>query len=305
VPTLLVTGHSGFVGRTLFEGFGELASPTPWRLAALPDHLDIRSRDVRARVAEIAPDAVLHLAALTSVAESFRDPDGCFDVNFNGTLNLLRALKNGGFRGRMLYVSSGDCYGALPESSLPVRETAPLRPRNPYAVSKIAAEALCYQWAQTEGMDVVIARPFNHIGPRQDNRFAVASFCEQISRIAAGAAPPEIRVGNLDVTRDLTDVRDVLRAYFALLERGRTGEAYNVASGRETALREVVDTLLAIAGVAAKVVTDPARQRSAEQRRVVADVAKIEGDTGWAPRIALRQTLAETLDYWKGRIGDG
>lgn len=305
MPTLLVTGHSGFVGRTLFDAFGDLAERSRWQLAALPEQLDVRSAELAESVARIAPDAVLHLAALTSVAESFRDPDGCFDVNFRGTLNLLRALRDAGFRGRMLYVSSGDCYGALPEASLPVAETAPLRPRNPYAVSKIAAEALCYQWTQTERFDVVIARPFNHIGPGQDTRFAVASFCEQIARIAAGVAPPQIHVGNLDVTRDLTDVRDVLRAYFALLERGRTAEAYNVASGRETPLEAVLATLLEIAGVDATIVPDPGRVRAAEQRRVVADVGKIKGDTGWAPRIALRQTLAETLDYWKGRIGDG
>lgn len=304
MPNLLVTGHSGFVGRTLFEGFGDLSDPARWHLVALPDDLDIRSPALGEAIAHSAPDAVLHLAALTSVDEAFRNPDGCFDVNFNGTLNLLRALRAGDFAGRMLYVSSGDCYGALPESVLPVPETVALRPRNPYAVSKVAAEALCYQWSQTEALDVVIARPFNHLGPGQDARFAVPSFCEQIARIAKGSAPPVIRAGNLDVTRDFTDVKDVLRAYFALLERGRTGEAYNVASGREVLLSGVIATLLEIAGVNASVESDPARQRSAEQRRVAADVSKIRRDTGWSPRIPLRATLEATFDYWKRRIGN-
>lgn len=304
MPTLLVTGHSGFVGRTLLEGFGDLADPSRWRVAALPDTLDIRSAELAPSVARLAPDAVVHLAALTSVDESFRDPDACFDVNFNGTLNLLRALRAAHFRGRMLYVSSGDCYGALPETALPVAEEQPLRPRNPYAVSKVAGEALCYQWSQTEALDVVIARPFNHLGPGQDPRFAVASFCEQIARIQGGRAPAVLRAGNLDVTRDFTDVRDVLRGYFALLERGHAGEAYNVASGRETPLREVIATLLDIAGVQATIETEPSRQRSAEQRRVVADISKVRRDTGWSPRIPLEETLAVTLDYWKRRIRD-
>jgi len=304
VPNLLVTGRSGFVGRTLFEGFGELPESSRWRLAALPDEVDIRSPALSDAIAQAAPGAVIHLAALTSVDEAFRDPDACFDVNFNGTLNLLRALRAARFEGRMLYVSSGDCYGALPESALPVRETMPLRPRNPYAVSKVAGEALCYQWSQTDAIDVVIARPFNHLGPGQDARFAVPSFCEQIARIQAGGAAPVIRAGNLDVTRDFTDVRDVLRAYFALLERGRTGEAYNVASGRETPLREVIAMLLDIAGLSASVESDPVRQRSAEQRRVVADISKIGRDTGWTPRIPLRDTLSVTLDHWKRRIRD-
>ena len=304
MPTLLVTGHSGFVGRTLFERIGELADPSRWQLVSLPDALDIRSAELAESVAALAPDAVLHLAALSNVDESFRDPDGCFDVNFRGTLNLLRALRAAQFGGRMVYVSSGDCYGALPDALLPVTENTPLRPRSPYAVSKTAGEALCYQWSQTDALDIVIARPFNHLGPGQDARFAIASFCQQIARIQQGLAPPVLSIGNLDVTRDFTDVRDVLRGYFALLEHGRTGEAYNVASGRETALREVIDMLLDIADVEATIQSDPARQRSAEQRRVVANVAKVREHTGWSSRITLRETLSVTLDHWKRRIRD-
>src|SRR5205085_6486094 len=154
------------------------------------------------------------------------------------------------------------------------------------------------QWSQTENLNVVIARPFNHIGPGQDERFAIASFCAQIARISRGLIPPVLRTGNLDVTRDFTDVRDVLRAYLLLLERGRSGEAYNVASGRETSLRDVLDRLLAIADVAASIEVEPNRRRAAEQRRVVADVSKIKRNTDWAARIPLQDTLRTTLDYW-------
>jgi GDP-4-dehydro-6-deoxy-D-mannose reductase len=304
VTPLLVTGHSGFVGRTLVQNESDLAVQHGWRIVTLPDGQDIRDPGLAGTVRELAPGAVIHLAACTSVDDSFRDPDACFDVNYRGTLNLLRALRGAAFKGRLLYVGSGDCYGTLSDASLPVSENTPLRPRNPYAVSKVATEALCYQWSQTDGLDAIIARPFNHIGPGQDARFAVASLCRQIAQIAWKQAQAVIRTGNLDVTRDFTDVHDVLRAYFALLSRGRTGEAYNVASGREISVRTVVDDLLAIAGVEASVQVDPARVRASEQRRVVADITKIREDTGWQPQRSLRDTLTATLDYWHRRVRD-
>jgi GDP-4-dehydro-6-deoxy-D-mannose reductase len=274
-------------------------------VVTLPEALDIRGPALAPRIAALAPDAVLHLAARSSVAESFRDFNGYIEVNFGGTLNLLRALSGDGFRGRMVFVSTGDLYGMVPESELPIAEDRPLRPRNPYAVSKMAAEALCYQWTQTEGLDVVMARPFNHIGPGQDERFAVAAFAAQVARISAGRADPRVVAGDLEVTRDFTDVRDVVRAYFALLAKGRTGEVYNIGSGRETLLREILDRLLALAGVQADVETDPARLRASEQRRAIADVRKIARDTGWMARTMLDDTLRDTLEDWKGRIGNG
>lgn len=304
MTSLLVTGHSGFVGRTLVQSESDSAVRHGWRIVTLPDGQDIRDPELATTVRALAPGAVIHLAACTNVDDSFRDPDACFDVNYRGTLNLLRALRAAGFNGRFLYVGSGDCYGTLSDSTLPVDEDTPLRPRNPYAVSKVATEALCYQWSQTESVDVIIARPFNHIGPGQDARFAVASLCRQIGHIALKGAPAVIRTGNLDVTRDFTDVRDVLRAYFALLLRGRAGEAYNVASGREIRVRALLDELLEIAGIEASVATDPARIRATEQRRVVADISKIGRDTGWQPQRPLRETLTATLDYWYRRVRD-
>lgn len=294
--TLLVTGHRGFVGRALRKVVDTDATLSQWRLATLPEQFDIRSPDLAERLAAMRPEAVIHLAGLTSVADSFTDPELFFDVNFGGTWNLLKALRGSSFRGRFLFVSSGDCYGSVHEDELPIAETHPLRPRSPYALSKVAAEALCFQWSQAEHLDAVLARSFNHIGPGQDDRFAVASFARQIARIRAGLAPPRLVTGDLEVTRDLTDVRDVVRAYFALLDRGRTGEAYNVGSGRETRLRDVVDRLLDQAGVAAEVVADPRRMRQGEQRRAEADVTKIRTDTGWSASIPLSQTLADMLD---------
>lgn len=273
-----------------------------WRISTLPDSLDVRSAQLADSIADIRPDAVLHLAGLTSVAESFARADAYFDVNFGGTWNLLKALRAGGFEGRFLYVSSGDCYGMLTPEELPAVETRSLRPCSPYAVSKVAAEALCYQWSQTERLDAVIARPFNHVGPGQDERFALSSFARQVAQIARGAAEPRIFTGDLGVTRDLTDVRDVVRAYFALLESGRTGEVYNVGSGRETRLSDVLDALLATAGITAQIVTDPKRLRKGEQRRAAADVRKIARDTGWSSSIPMSRTLADMIDDWKKRI---
>ena len=279
MSTLLLTGHTGFVGRAITAHFGA-GHDGGWVIATLDGHLDVRDPRLADRVQAVRPDAVLHLAARTSVSESFGDPDGYFDVNFNGTLNLLRALRATNFSGRLLYVGSGDCYGAISPAQLPVREDHPLRPRNPYAVSKVAAEALCFQWSQTEGLDAVIARPFNHIGRGQDERFVVASLAKQISAIRNGRAPPRVSSGNLDVTRDLTDVRDVIAAYVALIERGRRGEAYNVGSGREIRIRDLLERLLELAEVDAEVGTDAARVRPDEQLRVCADVSKIRMDTG-------------------------
>ena len=304
VRTLLVTGHGGFVGRTA-RAILRPDAASDWQCATFPDHFDIRSAEVADHVCRIKPDAVLHLAGLTGVAESFREPEACFDVNFRGTWNLLKALRSSGFDGRLLFVSSGDCYGHVLPAELPVNEDHPLRPRNPYAVSKVAAESLCYQWSQTERFDVILARSFNHIGPGQDTRFAVASFAQQVAQIRAGKSEPRIRTGDLDVTRDLTDVRDVVRAYLALLERGRSGEAYNVGSGRETRLADVLDALIAIGGVAVETTTDPSRLRSNEQRRAAVDVRKIGAATGWSASIPLSTTLRDMLEDWKERISSG
>jgi len=302
---LLVTGRSGFAGSVLFGTEQAFCASRGWRLAALPEGLDIRDRALGTALASTAPDGILHLAALTNIADSFKDPDACFDVNYGGTLNLLRAARGAGFAGRFLFVSSGDCYGPLDDSALPAREDLPLRPTNPYAVSKVAAEALCYQWSRSEGLDAVIARAFNHTGPGQAPQFFIPAMCEQIALMAHGRTAARLTTGNLDVTRDFSDVRDVVRAYVHLLDDGRTGESYNVASGLEVSLRDVVDRLLRHAGVTAEVATDPARVRPNEQRRVVADIGKIRRDTGWQPGIPLDSTLHETLDYWMRRVDHG
>jgi GDP-4-dehydro-6-deoxy-D-mannose reductase len=241
------------------------------------------------------PEAVLHLAAQSSVASSFDDPIATISVNFLGTLNLLQALSATGFQGVFVYVGSADVYGITAVADLPTRETQPLRPRNPYAVSKVAAEALCYQWSQTHNFRVVLVRPFNLIGPWQDRRFAISDFAHQIVEIRQGRRLPHLVTGDLDVTRDFTDVRDAVRAYRMLLDRGQNGDIYNLCSGQERSLRSIIEALLQIAGVDADIQTDTTRLRPAEQRRVVGDPGKIQTQLGWSPEILFTTTLGDIL----------
>jgi GDP-4-dehydro-6-deoxy-D-mannose reductase len=250
-------------------------------------------------IRDIRPDVVIHLAAQSFVPRSFQDPAETFDVNFYGTFNLLNALEQEGFTGSFLFVSSGDTYGVVPPERLPVVEEQPLRPRNPYAVSKVAAEALCFQWSVKSRFRIVMARAFNHIGPRQRADFVVSDFARQAAEIKNGSREPVIRTGDIDVTRDFTDVRDIVRAYKLLLERGDNGETYNVCSGREVPIRDILSLLIDIAGVQVAVERDPTRMRSAEQKRNYGSYAKLHGATGWKPQIELEQTLRDIFEYWQ------
>lgn len=296
--SVLVTGLTGFVG-------SHFARQMPVvDLAQGASRVDLRDLErVRRAVKSIAPTAVLHLAAQSVVPSSVDDPRQTYDVNFMGTLNLLEALRDARFEGRMLYVGSAEVYGTVSEDDLPITERCPPRPLNPYAVSKAAAEALCYQWSQISPFEIVIVRPFNHIGPRQRECFAVASFARQIAAHRAGRAGGPLAVGDIDTTRDFTDVRDIVRAYASLLISGRNGEAYNVCSGVERSLRDVIHAMLDASGVDMEIAVDPQRLRTVEQRRMAGSFAKLQADTGWHPEIAFEQTLTDTLDYWDKEDG--
>lgn len=293
---LLVTGAGGFVGKYLLEAvadgsFGEV------EVVPLPVGTDLRDSVAldRALGAE-CPDLVIHLAAQSFVPRSFEDPEETLQVNLVGTLHLLQALGRRGFSGRFLYVSSGDIYGQVPESALPVDESRLPEPRNPYAVSKWAAEQLCLQWHRSEKLDVVIARPFNHVGAGQDGRFVLSSLARQVVAIAAGRQPPVIEAGDIDTTRDFSDVRDVVSAYAALLARGRSGGTYVVASGVERRIRDLLDEMCRLEGISAEVHQDPAKLRPSEQRRMVANPARLHHDTGWAASFNIESTLSAILE---------
>lgn len=302
---LLITGGTGFVGGVLQKCLANPENPYGLELVP-PQSMELRDPKGLAKLcAEAQPDLVIHLAAQSFVPQSFVNPQETFEINFLGTLNLLQALKQSDFKGQLLFIGSGDMYGLVSPESLPVTENFPLKPRNPYAVSKVAAEALCYQWSQTEDMNIVMARPFNHIGPGQSERFVVSGFARQIAEIKLGRREAEISVGDIDVTRDFTDVRDVVRAYLFLLQQGKNGEAYNVCSGKETPIRQILEQLMALAGVRANIKRDSARFRLAEQRQVYGSCDKLRGATGWQPEIQLEQSLADNLNYWEWKLKHG
>lgn len=295
---LLVTGDRGFVGRHALKLW-----PKAVGLSSLTANPDVTNKaQLFECLRQNVPDLVLHLAGISFVPDSVKNPKHTFMVNFMGTLNLLEALAEVGFKGRFLFVSSGDLYGLVPEDALPVTEEQFARPRNPYAVSKLAAEALCYQWSQTGPFEVVMARPFNHIGAGQSPNFALSDFARQIAEIGAGFRQPEVRVGNIDVTRDFTDVRDVLRAYSCLFEHGKNGEIYNICSGVERSLRTLVEQMMALSGVAAILVSESNRVRSTEQVRMRGSYAKLFAHTGWQPEVPQDEMLRNVCAYWAAKV---
>lgn len=293
---VFLTGGAGFVATRMVEHLAGSAWQTH---ASSTDILD--GEALQAELRQCQPDIVLHLAAQSHVPTSFREPELTARVNFDGTRSLLTALDQSGFAGALVFVGSGDMYGLVPEASLPIRETQALRPRNPYAASKAAAEAWCMQHSLHCGYRIVMARAFNHIGRGQSAQFVLPAMAEQLVAIERGQRPPVLEAGDLDVTRDFTNVSDVLDAYLALAEKGAGGEVYNVCSGVEYRVRDLVEQMIALTGLPVAITHDPARFRRAEQARVVGDNCKLCADTGWAPRVSMQESLVEILDDWRAR----
>lgn len=296
---LFLTGERGFVGKSFYLA-EETVRASGWELipAAAPyDLLEPASLDRVLRAAR--PDGIIHLAGQSFVPEAIRDPERTLQVNLIGTLRLLQALKRNEFRGNFVYVSSSDVYGHVAPEALPILETLPARPQNPYAVSKAAAELLCYQWSQVEPWHIIIARPFNHIGEGQRKDFVIPGIAREIARMKLGLRDASIEVGDIDVTRDFLDVRDLVRAYLSLLGTGENGEIYNVCSGRDIPIREMIGKMADIEGIHLKITHDPARFRPSDQRHVRGSCAKILAATGWQPSIPLEQSLRDVLSDWE------
>jgi len=289
---ILLVGGTGFVGAHLQA---HLPSSFVMSLGGKP--IDIRNLEqVKSSLLIVKPDFVIHLAAQSSVPESFKNPYETFDVNFTGTLNVLKGLEHSNFKGRFLYIGSGEVYGLLQNGQLPFTEEEPLKPRSPYAVSKVAAEALCYQWSQTSSFEVIAARPFNHIGPGQNENFAIPDFARQIIEIKLGKRPPIVYTGDIDVTRDFTDVRDVVKAYSLLLLKGKNGETYNVCSSKESSIRGIINTMMKITSIKAEIKQDEKRLRLSEHRRICGSFEKLNRDTTWKPEISIETTLNDVLE---------
>lgn len=295
---ILVTGCNGFAGRHATAVLrqaghevagGDVTDPAP---GAPPHrHLDVREVDsIVQALADIRPDAVLHLGGIAFVPLGWTKPQLVFEVNTIGTLNVLEAVRQQCPAARVLVVTSAEVYGSQPAPA-PLDESAPYRPDNIYGVAKAAADQSALLFGARHGLDIMVARPSNHIGPGQSLDFVSSSFAAQLAAISRGAEPL-LRVGNLDQQRDFTDVRDVARAYALLLEKGPSGAAYNIASGVMTPVRAILDHLCAIARVEPRIEVDPALFRPTDQRPSYR-ITRLHQDTGWQPVIPLRQTLAD------------
>ena len=283
---VLVTGAGGFVGRALMRHLGSRA------LAADVDVVDARA--VLEVVRSVKPSAVIHLAARSAVAESWGSAASTWHVNAVGTVNVLDAVRTTAETARVVVVSTGEVYGA--SERVPCDEDAPLAPLSPYAASKLAAEVAAGRAARADGLDVVVARPFTHVGPGQSERFAIASWASQVARLEATGGGTLV-VGDLSVRRDLLDVRDVCRAYELLLESGVPAGTYNGATGRPVALRDVVERLVALSTVPIAVEVDRGRLRPVDVPIQSGDASRLRRTSGWTPEISLEETLAEMLSH--------
>jgi GDP-4-dehydro-6-deoxy-D-mannose reductase len=297
----LVTGASGFVGRYLVDelrrsGAELLACGGPHDGAHGYVPLDLgQVETMRAALERGRPTVVFHLAAQTFVPASLAAPMESYETNAIGSARLAAAIREYGASApppRLFFASSAEVYGRRERDELPLRENLDLRPVNPYAASKAAAEAILLAEARSFGLDVVVARAFNHIGPGQDERFVVPSLAGQLAHIAAGA-PPQLLVGNLTAARDFLDVRDVVNAYIALARDGERGEVYNVCSGGAVTIRDILRELIAIAHVPVEVREDPARMRPADVPILVGSPEKLRARTGWQPQLTLVRSLRD------------
>jgi GDP-4-dehydro-6-deoxy-D-mannose reductase len=310
----LVTGSNGFVGTHLtnhllaqpgLEVIGMDLAPRPGT-SLLTYTVDLNDPDaIAAAIREIRPDAVFHLAAQAAVQQSWADRGRTVTNNVLAQLYLIEALLAAGLKPRFLAVGSADEYGLVRPDELPVRESNPLRPNSPYAVSKIGQDMLAYQYFLTHSLPVLRVRPFNHLGPGQSDLFVAGSFARQIAEIEAGRREPVLQVGNLEAKRDFTDVRDVVRAYWLLVQRGTPGEVYNIGSGRSLAVSSLLEQLLALSPARIDLRVDPARLRPSDIPDLVCDYSKIQTEVGWQPTIPFERTIRDLLDYWRSRTAAG
>lgn len=311
-----ITGASGFVGNYLCR---YLLAHTDWELlgTVYPDpvespqpdprlrliQLDLRDpQQVKQQIEDFAPEAIVHLAAISFVPSSFADPWNTLDNNIRAQLNVLEAMREAGGEARVLVIGSNEEYGKPHADELPVVEETPLRPLNPYAVSKVAQDFLGLQYHLTYGIEVVRLRPFNHTGPGQSPRFVLPAFASQVARIEAGLQEPVVRVGNLDVARDFTDVRDIVAAYHLALVKGEAGEVYNLASGSPQSIRGLLEMLLSLSIADIHVEVDPSRYRPADAPVVYGSADKFRRHTGWEPHIPIEQTVEDVLTYWREQV---
>ncbi len=311
---VLITGATGFVGRHLREAlrgsdctvYGTCYPDRPLPSERKIFYLDLRiERDVYDTVKSLRPRWVFHLAAVSNVRQSWESRRETMETNLLGTFFLFEAVKKFVPEARILFVSSSDVYGFSTEEKdagqKKFSEDDPFHITSPYAFSKVGGELMAGFYARVENLDIVIARPFPHTGPGQSPQFVCSDWARQIIQIERGKAEPVIRVGNVDLWRDFCDVRDTVRAYILLMEKGRRGGVYNICRGEGISLRKILETYLSLTAKAVTFQQDPAKLRKVDIPYLVGDNRKLKAETSWEPQIEVEQTLSDLLDYWRGR----
>jgi GDP-4-dehydro-6-deoxy-D-mannose reductase len=312
----LITGITGFAGshlaeyllaehpdvevfgtyrwRSRMDSIEHLRSRVKLLEADLRDYTSMHSALERSR-----PDVIFHLAAQSFVPSSWSAPNETLVTNVAGQTNLFEAIRALKLDPVVQIACSSEQYGLVLPDEVPIKETNPLRPLSPYAVSKVAQDYLGYQYFQSYGLKVIRTRGFNHTGPRRGQVFVTSNFCSQVAAIELGLQEPVIRVGNIDAIRDFTDVRDMVRAYWLAVTKAKPGEVYNIATGNGIKIREMLERLIELAAVEVKIEVDPDRLRPSDVEILIGDASKFRADTGWEPRIPFEQTLNDLLGYWR------
>jgi len=315
----LITGITGFAGSHLADYLlaehptVEVFGTRRWRsrmenIQHIEDKVKLVETDLSdptsalRTLEKVRPDYIFHLAAQSFVPTSWVAPSETFNINLVGQINIFEAIRTLKLDPVVQIACSSEEYGLVLPDEVPIKETNPLRPLSPYAVSKVAQDYLGYQYFMSYGIKAIRTRGFNHTGPRRGDVFVTSNFARQVARIEAGLNPPVIRVGNLDAVRDFTDVRDMVRAYWLAVTKGKPGEVYNIATGEGITIHALLDKLLALSKIKVTVEVDPDRLRPSDVEVLLGDSSKFRADTGWAPRIPFDQTVSDLLDYWRQRF---
>ncbi len=300
---VLITGSLGFVARHATQIFAERGASVFGvdRVSAIGNSADYVQLDmmdgaaVKNLLADVKPDAILHLAAVSSVGQSWQAPRECFQNNTTIFLNVLETVRQLNLKTRILSVGSSEVYGDVPLAEIPLKETREVNPISPYAVSRVAQEMLAQIYVEGYGLDIVMTRSFNHTGPGQDSRFVIPSFLRQLIDIKQAGGAGVLTVGNLDVVRDFTDVRDVVDAYWKLLQQGVRGRIYNVCSGQGRSLREVISMMSGLLDVNVSLKVDPALIRPTDTAVIIGDNSRMKNELNWSPQYSFEQTLRDMM----------
>jgi GDP-4-dehydro-6-deoxy-D-mannose reductase len=314
---VLITGIAGFVGSHMAElllskGYEVHGLTRPRskmeHLEPITDQLILHDADLLDShslynvISKIQPEYIFHLAAQSFVPTSWISPAVTLDVNIVGSANLFEAVRKSGLDTVVQIACSSEEYGMVHENELPIRETNPLRPLSPYAVSKLAMDFLGYQYNQSYGVKIIRTRGFNHTGPRRGDTFAESNFAKQVALIEKGKQEPIIKVGNLDARRDYTDVRDMVKGYLLAVEKCVPGEVYNICTGHAERIGDVLDMFISMAKVKVTIQEDPARMRPSDVQVLIGDNSVFVKQTGWKPEISFEQTMQDLLNYWRERV---